>query len=185
MTSRRASGCTGRSAAIAAETRSASASSVTRMSTWTRAWAGTTLSAVPAWATVGVTVVPTSGRPSPSIASTWCDASIERVDALLRLEPGVRRRARGRSTSKSPVPLRPILIAPPSAAGSRTSTAPHARARSSISARDAARPDLLVGRHEQLDARPIPERGDGVDGEHDAPLHVEHARPGDAPVDAR
>ena len=40
--------------------------------------------------------------------------------------------------------------------------------------------DLLVGREQQLDTRRVVERGDGVDGLHDAGLHVEHPRAGGA-----
>ena len=58
------------SAAISLSTRSASSSEVTRTSTRIVAVAGTTFSAVPAWATVGVTVVPSSGRAIVVIAST-------------------------------------------------------------------------------------------------------------------
>ena len=80
-----------------------------------------------------------------------------------------------------PTPLRPIFSAPPSAAGSSTSTRPHAFARSSISWRDVVRADLLVAREQQLDAVAVGERRDGVDGGDDPALHVEHARPGGPP----
>ncbi len=102
--------------------------------------AGTTLSAVPALATVGVTVVPTSGRPKLVMRQHLMRDLDERVDALLRLEPGVRRPGPCTTTSNVPMPLRPVFSAPPSADGSSTSTAPQASARSSISARDAPEP---------------------------------------------
>ena len=63
-------GSTTDSAAIAASTRSFSDADSTRAATLMRASAGTTLSVVPAVATVGVTVVPTSGWPIWSIAET-------------------------------------------------------------------------------------------------------------------
>jgi hypothetical protein len=61
---------TGAKATISLSTRRASASDVTRTSTRISALAGTTFSAVPALATVGVTVVPRSGRAMAVIAST-------------------------------------------------------------------------------------------------------------------
>ena len=63
-------------AAIAASTRSFSPRSCTRTSTLKRASAGTTFSAVPTVATVGVTVVPCSADPNPAIVSTWWAASM-------------------------------------------------------------------------------------------------------------
>ena len=174
-TSSRAAGSTGVSAAIAASSRSASPSSATRTSTRMRASAGTTLSAVPALATVGVTVVPSSGRASATMASTWCAASTSALTPFSGSSPAWAARP-WTTTSKPPVPLRPILSAPPSAAGSSTSTAPQAAARSSISARDAPEPTSSSA----VNSSSIPERsasdGDGVDAEHDAALHVEHAR---------
>jgi argininosuccinate synthase len=69
-TSIEASGLTGVSEAMAASTRAASSGPVTRTSTRIVVSAGTTLSAVPARATVGVTVVPRSASPRAAIAST-------------------------------------------------------------------------------------------------------------------
>ena len=104
-----------------------------------RASAGTTLSAVPALATVGVTVVPSSGRASSTMASTWWAASTRALTPFSGSSPACDARP-WTTTSNPPVPLRPVLTAPPSAAPSSTRTAPQARARSSISALDAPEP---------------------------------------------
>ena len=181
-TSSRMSGSTGVRARIACSTRSPSARSVTRRSTRIRASAGTTLSAVPACATVGVTVVPTSGRPSWLIASTWCDASTNALTPFSGSRPACAARPCTMS-SNPPVPLRPIFSTPPGAAGSSTSTAPQAWARCSISARDAPGPDFFVGREQQLDPGPVSQRGSGMNGHHDPTFHVEDTGSADDTVD--
>ena len=176
-TSSRASGSNGASAAIAASTRAASSSSLTRTSTRIVASAGTTLSAVPALATVGVTVVPRAGSASSEIASTWRAASIERVHPLLRLQPGMGGPAvDGHVEAAGPLAtdLQRTTVGGrledehgPTGLGARLDEGTRG-----------AGADLLVGREQQLDARPVGERGDGVHAEHDPALHVEHAGPG-------
>jgi hypothetical protein len=89
ITSTRACGSTAARAAMAASTRSASASSVTRMSTWTRACAGTTLSAVPACATVVRHRRAHLGAPDGRDGEHLVRRLDQRVDTLLGLEPGV------------------------------------------------------------------------------------------------
>lgn len=101
--------------------------------------AGTTLSVVPAAATVGVTVVPASGRLNEAIARTWCAASTSAFTPASGSRPACEARPRT-ATSNVPQPLRATFRCPPSAAPSNTSTVPHARARSSISAREWCEP---------------------------------------------
>ena len=48
-----------------------------------------------------------------------------------------------------------------------------------------SRPDLFVGREQHLDTRSIVQRRDGVNGLHDAGLHVEHTGTGGPPIDDR
>ena len=85
-----ACGSTAASAAISLSTRRASSSEVTRTSTRIVAVAGTTFSAVPAWATVGVTVVPCGRFGDRRDRQHLMGGLDEGVDPLLRLEPGVR-----------------------------------------------------------------------------------------------
>lgn len=132
----------GARAANADSMRSFSSAVSTRTST-TVASAGTTLSRVPADATVGVTVVPTPGRPGAAMSRTRCEASIR----ALTPAPGSGPTCDARPvtvTSNVPQPLRPVFRAPSSAAPPKTSTAPRARARSSMRAREAFE-DLVVG----------------------------------------
>jgi argininosuccinate synthase len=79
------------------------------------------------------------GRPSSAIASTWWATSTSALTPFSGSSPACAARP-CTTTSNVPQPLRPVFSAPPSADGSSTSTAPHARARSSISSRDASEP---------------------------------------------
>ena len=95
------------------------------------------LSVVPALATVGVTVVPSSALPNVEMRCTWCASSRSALIPFSGSNPACEARPVMR-TSNVPVPLRAIFNAPPSALGSSTSTAPFlpsACARSSMSAR--------------------------------------------------
>ena len=102
--------------------------------------------------TVGVTVVPTSGRLSAATARIRWASSTRRVDALLRLAAGVRRPAGDRTTGSRRCPCarssarrrarRPRAPARPSSRGPR----------SSISAAGRGRADLLVAGDEAGDA---------------------------------
>ena len=93
----------------------------------------------PPWPTVGVTVVPVSGSPNVAIRAISCAAATSELMPFSGSSPACAARP-CTATSNVPVPLRPVFNAPPSALGSSTSTAPHASARSSISARDAFEP---------------------------------------------
>ena len=131
LTSMVASGFTGARSANAASMRCASSIDVTLTSTRMRVSAGTTLSAEPECATVGVTV--DSCRSSANSAMLAPDALLQQ-ESSRRDEVRVRHvRLDHRSTSKVPVPFRPVFSAPPSPLGSNTSTVPHATARSSRS----------------------------------------------------
>ena len=115
-------------------------SSVTRTSTRTRASAGTTLSAVPARATVGVTVVPALGSAERGDRQHLVRRLDERVDALLRLQPGVRGPAVDDDLERRRCPCGRSSARrrrPPARARAPRRTP---RARSSISARDVAEP---------------------------------------------
>ncbi len=69
------------------------------------------------------------------MSSTWWAASISALTPAAGSSPACEARP-ATDTSKVPHPLRPVFTAPPSAAPSATSTAPQARARSSMSARE-------------------------------------------------
>ncbi len=116
-----APGTVGESAANAASTRAFSAGSLMRVSTMMWAAAGTTFSVVPADATVGVTVVPTSGRANEAIACTWAASSTSELMPFSGSSPACDARP-AMSTRNVPTPLRPTFSAPPSADGSMTST---------------------------------------------------------------
>ncbi len=131
---------------------------------------------MPADATVGVTVVPSSGRASAAIASTWWAASTSALTPFSGSSPACAARP-CTTTSKPPVPLRPIFTR---AVGGRFEHEHGAAGRGPLLDQRPRRagPDLLVGGEQQLDPRPVGERGDGVDAEHDAALHVEHTGAG-------
>ena len=132
-----APGTTGTSEDINFSTRIFSSGTTTRASTNTCASAGTVLSVVPALATVGVTVVPSSALPNVEMRCTWCASSSRALIPFSGSNPACEARPVMR-TSNVPVPLRAILSAPPSALGSSTNTAPvfpRPCARSSMSVR--------------------------------------------------
>ena len=121
----------------------------TRTSTRADASRGTVLTAVPAATSVGVTVVPSSGRASAATASNWCASS----SAAFAPFSGIEARVRGRPRTSilySETPLRSVFSAP-AALGSSTSAASIPVAVSSIRA-GRRRPDLLVGREQDRDA---------------------------------
>ena len=88
---------------------------------------------------MGVTVVPVDGSPNVAMQPISSAAATNELIPFSGSSPACAARPWTR-TSNVPVPLRPVFSAPPSALGSRTSTAPHAAARSSISARDVLEP---------------------------------------------
>ena len=127
---------TGFNCDISSSMRSFSSGNTTRTSTLIIAASGTTFSELPAVATVGVTVVPSSTR---AIATMRCTCAASSTSALIPFS-GSSPACEARPTIftvKVPTPLRAIFNAPPSALGSSTSTAPVARARDSINSRDA------------------------------------------------
>ena len=84
-----APGSAGASARRPASTRSSSACDQARTSTAKRPAAGTVLDVVPAVMAVGVTVVPAASSARAATAVDLVGELDRRVDALLRLEPGV------------------------------------------------------------------------------------------------
>ena len=124
---------------MAVTTRSASDARVKRTSISARAWAATTLGRVPADATPTLIVVPLAGSASALRASTWCASSSTALIPFSGSTPAWAARP-PTSRTKSAMPLRAVLMAPPLAAGSRTSTAAAWRAVSSIKARELALP---------------------------------------------
>ena len=124
---------------ISRSMRTFSSGKTTRTSTLIIAASGTTFSALPAVATVGVTVVPSSGRAIATIRRTCSESSISALIPFSGSRPACEARP-AICTVKVPTPLRAIFNAPPSALGSSTSTAPVARARASISSREVSEP---------------------------------------------
>ena len=135
LISSRASGFSTFSEFISASTRSRSTASTTRTSIEIFASAGTTLSAVPTTATVGVTVVPSSAFPKVLMRKICADASTRALTPFSGSRPACEARP-STCNSNVPVPLRAVFKAPPSALGSRTKTAPQALARSTMRSRE-------------------------------------------------
>ena len=183
-------GSAGRYARSPARTRSPSARVQSRKSTESEALSGTTFVTVPDAATVGTTEVPDGRSASASANSAKRDISRRAEAPFSGSSPACAATPEKRAVTR-PTPFRAIFAAPPSPDGSRTKTRSRFRASATRRSREAQRPDLLVRRQEEREARG---RGhvaarDGLedgDGDRDAPLHVEDAGPaGDAGLDAK
>ena len=177
VTSTPAPGTSLASVDISRSTRSFSPAATTRASTRTRVNAGTTLSAVPAVATVGVTVVPVSGSPKVAILVINCAAATSELIPFSGSRPAWAARP-CTITSNVPVPLRAGLQRAAVGAGLEHQHGA-ARQRPLLDQRPRRlRADLLVGGDQQLDTVEIVEQRQRVDRLDDARLHVEHTRTG-------
>ena len=124
-------------------TRSASARLHARASTVSSAASGTTFDALPARATVAVSVVPAIRRREASRNATKRDSSTSAEAPFSGSRPACAARPRKR-TRKTPQPLRATLAAP-SSDGSSTSTRRCRRATLTVSSREASEPTSSSG----------------------------------------
>ena len=115
------------------------------------------------------------------MSSTWWAASTRALTPASGSRPACAARP-STATWKVPQPLRPVFSATAVRGALEHQHGAAGRRPLLDECPRGARADLLVGRHEDLDARQVVQRGEAVDRLHQAAQHVEDAGPGRPPV---